>query len=118
MKSALALLALTTAITTSVVGALSATPMSVPGGTSLSTAEPSGSVLLLADNDEKGGWRLLFGDDDDHHAGHDSDDDEGGNCAPGQQDCVPAVNPAPAGDVAPPANGLFNEGAAPTVQVN
>ncbi len=76
MKSALALLALTTAITTSVIGALSATPMSVPGGTSLSTAEPSGSVLLLADNDEKGGWRLLFGDDDDHHAGHDSDDDE------------------------------------------
>ena len=117
MKSALALLALTTAITTSVVGALSATPMSVPGGTSLSTAEPSGSVLLLADNDEEVLNTALDHLYSENGYGR-NDDDEGGNCAPGQQDCVPAVNPAPAGDVAPPANGLFNEGAAPTVQVN
>ncbi|MRU14380.1 PepSY domain-containing protein [Roseovarius sp. A21] len=37
----------------------------------------------------------------------DDDDDEGG-----------ARNPAPAGTVAPPQNGLFGDGAPPKVQVN
>ncbi|PKQ13111.1 MAG: PepSY domain-containing protein [Alphaproteobacteria bacterium HGW-Alphaproteobacteria-1] len=38
----------------------------------------------------------------------DDDDDDRGN----------ARNPAPAGTVAPPQNGLFGNGAAPTVKVN
>lgn len=63
----------------------------------------------------------LAGDDDheagDHEksarSGHDDDgedeDDDGGNAA---------ANPAPAGTVLPPANGLFGSGAAPKVKVN
>jgi hypothetical protein len=77
-------------------------------------------VLLLAERDEdhEGGWfRRLFDDDDDDRRGRHGDDDEcddddeGGNCRGG-------MNPAPAGTVAPPANGLFNSGAAPKAQVN
>jgi len=46
------------------------------------------------------------GDDDD---GGEDDDDTGGSAI---------VNPAPAAAVAPPANGLFDSGAAPKVKVN
>ena len=49
---------------------------------------------------------LASGDDDDDC--HDDADDCGGRRA----------NPAPAGTVAPPANGLFGTGAPPQVKVN
>jgi hypothetical protein len=74
--------------------------------------ETSGNPIVLAsDHDNDGGrsWRIFRSGDDDE--GEDEDDDGGalGNVA----------NPAPAGTVAPPANGLFNNGGAkPQVQVN
>lgn len=66
---------------------------------------------------------VQLADDDDHEAGDhkesarsghdddgdDEDDDDGGNAA---------ANPARAGAVAPPANGLFGSSAAPKVKVN
>ncbi len=70
--------------------------------------------LILASDD----------DDDDNRGfmqssrrGHDDDDDndcddDGDECRGG------APNPAPAGAVAPPRNGLFGNGAPPQVQVN
>ena len=49
------------------------------------------------------------GEDEDEDGGEDDDDD----CAGGA-----GVNPAPSGPVPPPRNGLFGDGAAPTVRVN
>ncbi len=70
--------------------------------------EPATPPIILADND-----------DDDHRSrpGHDDDDEEDDDCD--DDDCAgSARNPAPAGSVAPPSNGLFGNGAAPQVQVN
>lgn len=54
------------------------------------------------------------GDDDDDH-----DDDDDGDDDSDRDDCRGGVrNPAPAGTVAPPQNGLFGTGAPPQVQVN
>lgn len=55
------------------------------------------------DDDDDGGWVRRGHDDDD-------DDDDG---------CIGALgNPAPAGTVAPPANGLFGNGAPPVAVTN
>ena len=59
-------------------------------------------VILVSDDDEENHGSRRDDDDDD-------DDDDCGNGAP---------NPAPAGTVAPPQNGLFGNGAPPQVQVN
>jgi len=68
---------------------------------------------------------LASDDDDDNHGsiqsprrGHDDDDDD--DCEDDDDDeCRGgAPNPAPAGAVAPPRNGLFGNGAPPQVQVN
>lgn len=67
------------------------------------------------DDDDDGGW-VRRGhddeDDDDDEDCEDDDDDDDDGCigAPG--------NPAPAGTVAPPANGLFGNGAPPVVVTN
>lgn len=71
-------------------------------------------VLVAEDedgDDEDGGW-LSFGDDD-------SDEDEDA-CDPQKETCPAAGsgNAAPAGTVAPPANGLFGDGKAPTASTN
>lgn len=58
------------------------------------------------DNDDCGNTE----DDDD--ADDDEDDDDHDDCRGGVR------NPAPAGTVAPPQNGLFGNGAPPQVQVN
>jgi len=68
------------------------------------------TMLILASSDD---------DDDEDNAGHRSakdvdcedDDDKAAGCSG-------AAISAPAGPVAPPANGLFGTGAAPQVQVN
>ncbi|WP_136646374.1 hypothetical protein [Tabrizicola sp. YIM 78059] len=62
------------------------------------------------DDEDEGGWGQLWQDDDegddcDEEDDEDEDDDCGGAGARG--------NPAPAGTVAPPANGLFGSGAPP-----
>lgn len=67
-------------------------------------------LLLAADDDEDDSGWLSFGDDD--SSGEDCDEDE--------EDCPTAGrgNAAPAGTVAPPANGLFGDGKAPTASTN
>ncbi|MGC9368247.1 MAG: hypothetical protein ACP5DX_01790 [Paracoccaceae bacterium] len=86
---------------------------------------PAGAVLVAErddDDEHEGRWlRRIFGDDDDHRRrGHDDDDDDDDDDCDDDdgRGCRGGMNPAPAGTVAPPANGLFNNGAAPKVQVN
>ncbi|MCT4334581.1 hypothetical protein MU516_17145 [Paracoccus sp. YLB-12] len=71
-------------------------------------------VLASGDDDDdddhrRDGSRRDHDDDDDDDCDDDDDDDD---CRGG------ARNPAPAGTVAPPQNGLFGNGAPPQVQVN
>jgi hypothetical protein len=72
--------------------------------------------LLLAsdDDDDDHGWRESSrrGDDDDDDDDDDCDDDDDDDCRGSMR------NPAPAGTVAPPRNGLFGNGTPPQVQVN
>ena len=66
------------------------------------------------ENDDEDGGRVRrgYGDDDDGECGEDDEGDDDDDCAgaPG--------NPAPAGTVAPPANGLFGTGAPPVAVTN
>lgn len=70
------------------------------------------SSTLVSDDDGEGRdheRRLHRGNDGDHEGDEgDDDDSDGGN----------VLDPAPAGSVAPPNNGLFGTGAAPRVQMN
>ena len=71
--------------------------------------------LVLASDDDPRGWR------DGVRRGHDDDDGDDDDCDEGDDDddCdVGSPNPAPAGTVTPPQNGLFGSGAPPQVQVN
>jgi len=140
MKSVLALLALTTAIGTSVAGVLMAAPIAAPdvapaaasatvapgalfaSASAVTTPQPAqlvttpdGKVMLAEDDgDEDEGW--IFGRKERREGReHDDDDDEGG-CRPGTPGCMQA--PAAAGTVAPPQNGLFSNGSAAPVQSN
>jgi hypothetical protein len=60
---------------------------------------------------------LADSDGGEARAGGQADDDED-ECEEDDGGCGAANNPAPAGTVAPPQNGLFSTGAAPQVQVN
>lgn len=62
------------------------------------------------DRHDDHGW-VFFGRHGDRERGHDRDRDCGDRARSSQQ-------PAAPGSVAPPANGLFNNGAAPKVQSN
>jgi len=57
---------------------------------------------------------LLVSDHDDD----DDEDDDDDDCGDDDDDCRGARNPAPAGTVTPPQNGLFGNGAPPQVQMN
>lgn len=79
--------------------------------------------IRLAGDDDDGdreSGRSYWSDEDGHRVGHDdddyggSDDDENDDGSPG----AASASPAPAGTVAPPANGLFGSGAMPKVKVN
>lgn len=59
---------------------------------------------------------LVSGDDDDDHDDDDEDDDD--EEEDDDDDRGGARNPAPAGTVAPPQNGLFGTGTLPQVKVN
>ena len=84
-----------------------------PGGTPVlampgTAAEADLLVLASGDDDDDD-------DDDDHHDDEDDEDecdDDDDGCGRRRPD------PAPAGTVAPPANGLFGTGAPPQVKVN
>lgn len=68
-----------------------------------------GGFFRRGDDDDDGKYRKSSRHDDDDDDEEDDDDDDGrGN----------ARNPAPAGTVAPPQNGLFGTGAAPKVKMN
>jgi hypothetical protein len=70
-------------------------------------------VLASEDDDEDGRWR------EGARRGHDEDDDDDDDDCEDDDECRGgAGNPAPAGAVAPPQNGLFGNGAPPQVQVN
>jgi hypothetical protein len=80
---------------------------------------PQATPLVLASDDDddddrwRDGSRRGHDDDDDDDDDDDcDDDDDDDDCRGG------ARNPAPAGTVAPPQNGLFGNGAPPQVQVN
>ena len=71
-------------------------------------------ILKLASDDRRDrdhGKKSRSDDDDQRYGddGHDDDDGYGRNAS---------ANPAPAGTVAPPANGLFGSGVAPKVKLN
>jgi hypothetical protein len=76
-------------------------------------------ILLLASNDDDDHEHRTHRRSHDHDAADhrsDHEDDEGHDDDDGDQGG--GANPAPAGTVAPPANGLFGNGTAPKVQVN
>lgn len=79
------------------------------------------------DDDDKAGWLRRGNDDDDDEDCDDDDDDEDDDDEDDDDDegdddddgCTGAKgNPAPAGTVAPPANGLFGNGAPPVAVTN
>lgn len=127
MKKTLTLLVASTALTAAIgVPALNAMPSTDEGvlravATILKDTPKTMPLVLASDDDEDGDRRLRKAsrssgsddddDDDDDDCDDDDDDDE---CGGGGG----ARNPAPAGTVAPPQNGLFGTGAPPKVQVN
>jgi hypothetical protein len=116
MRKTLTILVASTALTAAIgLPAWSALPAAPAGESIRPAAAPLGTralPLILAsddeDDDDRGDARnARRGHDDDDC--DDEDDDECGGRAP---------DPAPAGAVAPPRNGLFGNGAPPRVQVN
>ncbi len=123
MKKTLSLLIATTALTAAI--GIPAWAMLGTGSGSQPAVLQSGAgaaPLVLVDDDEEdddeeGNRKLLRaggGEDDEE----DDDDDDDDDCEGAQAGCGGAKNPAPAGSVAPPSNGLFGTGAPPKVQVN
>ncbi|GAW35468.1 hypothetical protein RA2_02531 [Roseovarius sp. A-2] len=124
MKKTLTLLAATTALTAA-IGVPAWSAMEDPADSMLrrvaalfDDASQDMPLILASDEDDDDRWR------DGSRRGHDDDDDEDDD----DDDCDDddddddcrggARNPAPAGTVAPPQNGLFGNGAPPQVQVN
>lgn len=122
MKKTLLLLVASTALTAAI---------GVPAWSAV-LAPAGGSIRPFTAPFEEGEWTMplvLAGDDDDKdhrprdgsRRGDDDDDDDGNDddCEDDDDNCGGgAQNPAPAGTVAPPQNGLFGNGAPPQVQVN
>ena len=120
MKKTLTLLAATTALTAA-IGVPAWSAMQAPADSMLrpvaalfDDASQDMPLILASDDDDR--WR------DGSRRGHDDDeDDDDDDCDDDDDDddCQGrARNPAPAGTVAPPQNGLFGNGAPPQVQVN
>ncbi len=119
MRTTLALLIASTALTVAIGvpawGAMSgsAEPEERPLAVAAGSGEAALPLIFVSDDDDGDdhAYRRSSGrdDDDDDDCDDDDDDDEG---------CRGAGNPAPAGSVAPPANGLFGNGAPPQVKVN
>jgi hypothetical protein len=129
MKLSLPAMALSTTVAALLgFGAVSVAMASVPAETSrpsdgVSLNELS-QLLQFADNDSDDDSGQVGEDDDgaaincQSTAGEDGEGAEGGEGGDddGGAGCLPA--PAPAGTVAPPANGLFNGTTAPKVKIN
>jgi hypothetical protein len=122
MKKTLTILAASTALTAAIgVPAWSAIQAPadgvLPPVAALFDDAPQTMPLVLASDDDDDDHRRQEGsrrghDDDDDDDDCDDDDEDDDDCRGG------ARNPAPAGAVAPPQNGLFGNGAPPQVQVN
>jgi len=115
MKKTLTLLVASTALTAA-IGVPAWSAMQAPADSVLrpiaalfdDSSQAMPLVLASDDDDDDDRWR------DGSRRGHDDDDDDDDD-----DDCSGAArNPAPAGTVAPPQNGLFGNGAPPQVQVN
>lgn len=110
MTKTLSLLLAATALSAAIaVPAWSAMRAAMPD-----TAQAAPQLILVDDDGE---------DDDDEYAGNagkrerdDEDDDD--DCEDDDGACGGAMNLAPAGKTAPPANGLFGKGEPPKAQVN
>lgn len=115
MRKTLSLLVASTALTAAIgLPAWSAVCAPVDGAAAqpFTTAQDALPLVLVSDDDDEDDDRdyrrsSRHGDDDDDDCEDDEDDCRGG-----------ARNPAPAGTVAPPQNGLFGNGAPPQVKVN
>lgn len=125
MKTTLALLIASTALTAAIAWpAWSAIQDRATDETrpiaALLEAGPDAQPVILAsnddddddDNDNRRRSKRNNDDDDDDDEDDDDDDDDDDNRG------ARTPNPAPAGTVAPPANGLFGNGAPPKVQMN
>jgi hypothetical protein len=113
MRKTLALLFVTSSLA-ALISAPAWSAMHVtPSGDAAPTTEQAGRVIV-ADADERSGESGVSKDGEHEDEGDDADgcDDDDGACGSA------AKNPAPAGTVAPPQNGLFGSGAAPKVQLN
>jgi hypothetical protein len=76
--------------------------------------QPVPLIRVSGDDDDDGGWVRRGHDDDEDDEDCDEDDDDDDD-----DGCIGALgNPAPAGTVAPPANGLFGNGAPPVAVTN
>jgi len=104
MRKTLTLLVTSTALT-AVIGTTTWSAMNAAADES-----PRPFAALYQDAAQSLPLILASGDDDDDD--DDCDDDDDDDCRGG------ARNPAPAGTVAPPQNGLFGNGAPPQVKVN
>jgi hypothetical protein len=92
------------------VGPYAATAFSPGAGKAAAEQDRCAIVLASGDDDEGRDYRKhRRAGDDNEDSEDDDDDDNGAGVTP---------NPAPAGTVAPPANGLFGNGPAPRVKVN
>ncbi len=122
MRKTLTLLVASTALTavigTTAWSAMSAAPDGSrrPFAAIWQDAAQSLPLILASDDDDDdeenhGSWRD-HDDNDDEEDCNDDDNDDDDDCGSG------APNPAPAGTVAPPQNGLFGNGAPPQVRVN
>ena len=124
MKKTLTLLVASTALTAA-IGVPAWSAMQAPADGVLrpvaalfDEASQAMPLVLASDDDDdddrwRDGSRRGHDDDDDDDDDDDCDDDDD------DDDCSGAArNPAPAGTVAPPQNGLFGNGAPPQVQVN
>ena len=119
MRKTLALLVASTALTATIgLPVLAAVTMTGAQllNTDLVDAGPSVAPVLISDDhdddDDHDNRRRDHDDDDDDDDDHDDDDDDDDDDRGG------ARNPAPAGTVAPPSNGLFGNGTPPKVQMN
>ena len=127
MKRILTLLVASTALTAAIGlpawGAMRALMGDTQHFAEIADAGQEALPLVLASDDDVGddhrSVRRSHGDDDDREFrrtscyGHDDEDDDEDDDDGGR-----GRNPAPAGLVAPPQNGLFGNGSPPKVQVN
>ena len=83
----------------------------------LSADDLSAPLIRVSGDDDDDGWvRRGHDDDDDEDC---EDDDDADDDDDDDDSCIGALgNPAPAGTVAPPANGLFGNGAPPVAVTN